>query len=145
MNPKDVVGSQKPALSLVPPVAMIHEAMALRAGAEKYGRANWRHEKISATLYVDAMLRHIVAWLDGEECSHDTHPPVHHLAHVRATSGIIIDAMENGCLVDDRPSPGAAAELLREFTMGQNPAPVAPPAPDTGCIVVYVGLNHGSV
>jgi len=41
-NPKDRIGIKKPPIHLVPPVAIIHEAMAFKDGADKYGPYNWR-------------------------------------------------------------------------------------------------------
>jgi hypothetical protein len=42
--------------------------------------------------------------------------PVHHLAHARACLGIIIDAESIGALVDDRPTRGAAGDLIKRYT-----------------------------
>lgn len=113
-NPKDRVGMKKPPLELIPPVALIHESMAFKDGAKKYGPYNWRDEKVSARIYVAAAMRHLQEWLDGEELSQDAH--VHHLGHARACCGILLDAQSLGQLVDDRPKPGKAAELIAQFT-----------------------------
>jgi len=121
-NPKDIAGGKKVPLHLNPPIAAVYQAMAQRDGAVKYGPYNWRDEKIHAMQYVSAMLRHIHAWMDGEEMSPDTDPPVHHLGHVMATAAILLDARAYDCLVDDRPDQAGVltglhkhcAELIAE-------------------------------
>lgn len=112
-NPKDLLGVEKVPMHLVPPVSVIYEAMALRDGAEKYGPYNWREKEVLASIYVGAAMRHLAAWFDGEELARDS--GVHHLAHAKACLGILLDAMEGGCLLDDRPEIGAAPRLLAEM------------------------------
>lgn len=114
INPKDLVGIKKVSLSKVPATSIIHEALAMRDGAAKYGPHNWRENPVIASIYVDAAMRHILAWFDGEEVAEDS--SVHHLGHAKACLGIILDAMESNTLGDDRPLPGAAARLLKEHT-----------------------------
>jgi len=101
-NPKDKVGMMKPQLHLIPSTALIHEARAMENGVGKYGPWNWRKQPVNATVYVSACLRHVLAWMEGEERAADS--GVHHLGHARACLGILLDAMEHGCLNDDRPS-----------------------------------------
>lgn len=113
VNPKDLLGIKKVSLSKVPVAGLIHEAMAMKDGAIKYGPHNWREHPVIASIYVDAALRHLLAWFDGEDVAEDSR--AHHLGHARACLGIILDAMENGKLEDDRPLPGAAPALLKRF------------------------------
>jgi len=113
-NPKDQVGIKKPRLYLVPPTSIIYQALAMQDGAAKYGPYNWREKKVVASIYVDAAMRHILAWVDGEEVAQDSGYP--HLAHALACLGIIVDALETGNLVDDRPKPGATAAILERWT-----------------------------
>lgn len=113
-NPKDLLGVKKVPMHLVPPTATIHEAMALRDGASKYGPYNWRDNCVIASIYIDACKRHIDAWIDGEEVAEDS--GVHHLGHARACLAIILDALENGTLDDDRPAKGAASALLARMS-----------------------------
>lgn len=114
INPKDLVGAKKlPILSVVPASSILGEAEAMRDGAAKYGPMNWRTQKIQAMTYVDANLRHVFAWVDGEELASDS--GVHHLKHAKATLGILIDAIEHDSWVDNRPKGnGATARLLAE-------------------------------
>jgi hypothetical protein len=118
-NPKDRIGMHKPPLHLIPPSFKIHVAMAMKNGAQKYGPYNWRDEKVSASIYISAMERHIDAWLDGEENAKDS--GVHHLAHAAACCAILIDAQEQGQLVDDRPKEGTASALIDLFTEKKAP------------------------
>jgi hypothetical protein len=113
-NPKDLIGEKKPPVGLIPPAALIYEAEVMRLGASKYGPYNWRDKKVRYTVYVNAALRHLLSALDGEEIDPESGMP--HTAHVRACMGIILDAGANGCLIDDRPKAGKAAELIKEFT-----------------------------
>ena len=114
-NPKDLVGINKvPTLSVIPSASLIYEALAMRDGAAKYGPMNWREKGVKASIYVDACLRHVMLWMDREECASDSGVP--HLGHAKACLGILADAIEAGSLIDDRPAfPGAAAALLERW------------------------------
>lgn len=112
VNPKDLIGIKKVPLNLLPTAGLIHEALAMKNGAEKYGPFNWRDKSVQASIYIGAAQRHLLAWLDGEEIAEDS--GVHHLGHAKACLGIILDAIETNSLHDDRPLPGATARLLNE-------------------------------
>lgn len=111
-NPKDALGTKKPNISLVPASAIIYAAKAMENGAKKYGAYNWRTKKVQALIYIDATLRHILSYLDGEELASDS--KVHHLAHALASISILVDAIETGNLIDNRPALGAANRLIEE-------------------------------
>jgi nucleoside 2-deoxyribosyltransferase len=115
-NPKDAVARTKPPLELIPPSALIHEAMAFRDGAivKEYGPYNWRKTKVKAMVYLGAALRHICDLIDGEDFASDS--GVHHAGHGRACLGIFLDAQENGNLIDDRPPKGNAPKLIERLT-----------------------------
>lgn len=100
-NPKDLLGMQKDLLSLVPPEGIRQIAKAMKNGADKYGAYNWRDKKVQYVIYLDAILRHTLALIDREDIAEDSQ--VHHLAHVGANVCILLDAIENDCLVDNRP------------------------------------------
>lgn len=123
-NPKDLVGVKKvPNLSVIPPASIIYEGLAMRYGAYEapladgithgYGPFNWRKNKVVASIYIDACIRHLMDWWDGQECASDSGAP--HLGHAKACLGILADAIEGGNLVDDRPPAGPAAELLDKW------------------------------
>lgn len=112
-NPKDLAGQSKPQLWLIPPVAEIEEALVMELGAKKYGPYNWRGKPIKLTVYVAAMKRHMAAMVDGQWLDPESGRP--HLAHIRANTGILLDAAAGGWLIDDLPTPGMAASLLKEL------------------------------
>lgn len=105
-NPKDLLGAKKVSLSKIPPVALALCAAAMMDGARKYTAFNWREKPVQAGIYIDAALRHLLAWFDREEEAYDS--GVHHLGHAMACCAILMDAQASGCLVDDRPSGGGA-------------------------------------
>tara|TARA_R110000787_G_scaffold41507_2_gene102526 strand:+ start:686 stop:1051 length:366 start_codon:yes stop_codon:yes gene_type:complete len=100
-NPKTVYGVQKPSLSLIPLVALEAAAGAHQLGADKYGPWNWRESSVAASVYVNAILRHVKAWHEVEDT--DSESGISHLGHVMACCGILLDAQANGQLIDDRP------------------------------------------
>lgn len=113
-NPKDILGVKKVGASNVPASSIIYEALAMADGARKYGPYNWRKNKVMASIYVDAAFRHLMSWFDSrEEVAQDSGVP--HLAHAKACLGILIDAIETGNLLDDRPDSGPAAQLLEKW------------------------------
>lgn len=132
LNPKTALGAQKPDVSVVPPIALLHVATAMMNGAEKYGPYNWREKDVSARVYVAAAMRHLLSYLDGEDFSADTiktGAPVHHLAHVMACCAIVLDAEAVGALNDNRPARGVAGRAIENYvsskTLGVTaPAPV---------------------
>jgi hypothetical protein len=103
-NPKDAIGATKVSLSKLPAVAVLHGAHAMMNGAVKYGAYNWRGHSVIASIYVDACLRHVNAWFDGEELAADS--GVRHLGHAIACLSILLDAQATGNLIDDRPPGG---------------------------------------
>ncbi len=113
-NPKDRIGAAKPPLHLIPPAAEILESVVMGLGAKKYGPFNWRTANVRATVYISAARRHLAQWLDGQD--DDPESGVSHLAHARACLGILLDAQATGALIDDRPEPGAAPQLIARHT-----------------------------
>lgn len=112
VNPKDRVGASKVDLTLIPPTAQIHCALALMDGATKYGPYNWRVEPIQARTYVAAIMRHCQAFLDGELSAPDS--GILHMGHIMASAAILLDAEMQGTLIDDRPmivKPNATASV----------------------------------
>ena len=120
-NPKDIIGSRKPQLHLIPPSALVLEALVMELGAEKYSPFNWRDKPVSMNGYLSAIMRHVAQLLDGEDF--DSESRISHLAHIRAGAGILIDAMETGNLIDNRPPKGAAARLIAQHTKAAPPTP----------------------
>lgn len=115
-NPKKRYGDLKPPLALIPPVALVQESRAFAEGARKYGPYNWRITKVEAMTYAHAILRHTMAYIDGEDVDPETPANTPHLALVRACAAILLDATECGALIDNRPPPGQAAPLIRRLS-----------------------------
>lgn len=111
MNPKDLVGAKKAPLRYVPPALMLAAARAMENGAIKYGPFNWREQPVEVVTYVEAVLRHLFAFLDGQDLAEDSGLP--HIDHAIAGLGIITDARALGTLIDNRFTPGPAADMLR--------------------------------
>lgn len=89
----------KPAMHLIPPVAMAGEAMAMGFGEAKYGSYNWLGGMAWSRL-VAAAMRHLMAWHSGE--STDTETGLSHLAHARCCLGMLMGYEAYGLGEDDR-------------------------------------------
>lgn len=113
-NPKDTVGSDKMMLHLWPMTATAMGTLGLIDGALKYGRSNWRAVGIRASIYYDALTRHMSAWFEGEDTDPDSGLP--HLAHAMATLAIVVDAMAAGKFNDDRMLRGGYRAFIDEMT-----------------------------
>ncbi len=100
LNPKALVGRNKPQMHAVPPEVLLLLGKALADGEVKYGRFNWRTKPIVISDYYDAMWRHLVAWYGGEDVAPDS--GTHHLAHIMASCAILLDAEAHKALQDDR-------------------------------------------
>lgn len=110
-NPKQAFGDLKVPLQLVPNIATAYMAMGLKEGARKYGPFNWRETNVEAMTYVGAALRHIAAFVDGEDTDPDSGNP--HLAHAMASLAILVDALESDKLIDNRPPEGPVAAFMK--------------------------------
>lgn len=106
-NPKDIVGAVKLPLGLWPVTATALGSLALMEGELKYGRANYRAIPVSARIYVEAAMRHLGFWFEGEERAEDS--TIDHLGHALACIAILVDARANKTLIDDRNYSGDGA------------------------------------
>ena len=128
-NPKDLIGTNKVPMSLVPGSSIAYQALGHLEGHLKYGKVNWREAGVKFSIYIDAMLRHIEKLVDGQWEDPDTQVP--HLSSILACAGILVDAYECGKLIDDRPKQAPTAETidrlaaivahLRELHKDKNP------------------------
>ena len=114
-NPKDLVGSTKPALSSIPCPVLFELGAAMTEG-QKYGRHNYRIMGVRASVYYDAAMRHIMDWWEGEDIDPDSGLP--HLAKAMACLAILRDAAINDEFYDDRPprSPVGWMKAAQENT-----------------------------
>jgi hypothetical protein len=99
-NPKTLAALKKSRLSDVPPVSLFALGAAMSDGADKYGRFNYRDTSATASVFYDAILRHLTDWYSGEDYADDS--KVHHLGHIMASCAILLDTMRNGNFNDDR-------------------------------------------
>lgn len=111
-DPKGAVGAMKVDLSIIPPVALVHMALALQDGARKYGGWNWRGANVSNMTYMSAIGRHEKNYIDGEDFAEDS--GCHHLGHIMASCAITLDAGYSGTLVDNRPTPGGYKQAIKD-------------------------------
>lgn len=130
-NPKDLIGSNKLPLDLVPDLTMAYASLGHLEGDLKYGLVNWREAGVRTSIYIAALRRHVAKFYDaGEWADPVTHVP--HLASALACIGIILDAHHAGKLTDDRPRPnpetakvieqlGEVVVHLKELFKDKNP------------------------
>lgn len=112
-NPKDIIGSDKLPMSLVPGSLKAYAALGYLEGMLKYGMVNWRVTGVRSSIYTDAMERHLEKYKNGEWADRKTKVP--HLASIIACCGIILDAHLCGKLIDDRPLQAPVGDLIDEL------------------------------
>lgn len=100
---------------------LVQDAIVHKHGADKYGVRNWREDAITASTYEGAMLRHFLAWAQGEDIDPDSGQP--HLSHLRACCAVVLDADAHGKLIDDRDRKvsGGAAETTTFAQLCEDP------------------------
>lgn len=101
IDPKGDAGSKKPPLALIPYPAAQQIAKVMQLGAAKYGPWNWRSARVTRMTYAHAIMRHLGAWVDGEDL--DPESGQSHMAHIASSACIVLDAEASGTLADDRP------------------------------------------
>jgi hypothetical protein len=129
-NPKDAVGSSKAPMSTVSQAVLAEVGVAMLEGALKYGRHNYRKAPIRASVYFDAVSRHMRSWFDaGEDIDPDSQ--LSHITKAIATLAVLRDSMITGQWDDDRPPPvpagffadcdKRAAELVAKYPKPKSP------------------------
>lgn len=79
----------KPRMSLVPPKAILEVAKVLTYGAKKYSAENWRKVPEAHQRYLDAALRHINQYHQGQIIDNET--GINHLAHAICSLLFIVE------------------------------------------------------
>jgi dATP/dGTP diphosphohydrolase len=103
-NPKDAVGSSKAPMSTVSAAVSAEVGVAMLEGALKYGRHNYRVAPIRASVYFDAVARHMRSWWEeGQDI--DPASGMHHVTKAITTLFVLRDSMITGQWDDDRPPP----------------------------------------
>jgi hypothetical protein len=111
-NPKDAVGSRKIPWHIIPWRVMAGVCLAFFGGALKYRAFNYRIAGVRASVYIDAAIRHILRFAEGEDHDPDVkgynaaEPSkgvlVHHLDEAIAGLMVLRDSMLLGNWTDDR-------------------------------------------
>ena len=113
-NPKAVIGAASLPLSLFSPLGVAYGCLGKYNGMLKYGLNNYVGTNVVASIYVDAIKRHLDKWLSGEEV--DEIDGVPHLGAILANVDILINAQAEGTLVDDRGLSTAYSKELKRLT-----------------------------
>lgn len=112
-NVKTAAAINKARTAAIPPIAIMAMGAAMQNGADKYLPFNWRDTEVTATVFYNAMMRHLLEWYSGERSASDS--GIHHLAHLMAGAAIILDADYNGVFNDDRPNGRVLADGFESF------------------------------
>jgi len=89
----------KPPLSLISRAALEEEARVMAFGAGKYGTHLWR-QGMDFSRLMDAALRHVYAFADGEDMDKET--GLSHLAHARCCLAFLLEYQGKRIGKDDR-------------------------------------------
>ena len=100
-NPKDMVGVRKAPMSTVPANVLAEIGVAMLEGSVKYGRHNYRAAGVRASVYYDAVMRHLMAWWEGEDI--DTDSNMNHITKALSCLVVLRDAQMQQMYTDDRP------------------------------------------
>lgn len=100
-NPKDVIGMKKAPISTLSGPVLFEMGLGMLEGARKYGRHNYRAMGVSATVYYDAAIGHLIDWFEGEDIDPDS--GLNHVTKALTTLLVLRDSMLMGNWVDDRP------------------------------------------
>lgn len=98
-SPGNKFDTGKAPISLIPKEALEEEAKALGFGASKYGRFNFKGG-IEYSRLIDAAMRHILAFADGEDL--DPEAKTNHIGNARANLGMLLWMINNKPEMDDR-------------------------------------------
>jgi hypothetical protein len=103
-NPKDAIGMSKIPLGSVLSAQVTGEAaLGMLEGALKYRRHNYRIAGVRASVYYDALKRHMDGWWEGQDDDPFAAIPIHHVSKSISDLYVLRDAMLQGKFVDDRP------------------------------------------
>ena len=95
-------------MSLLPSSALVAVAQVLGFGAKKYAPNNWR--KVDRrSRYLDATLRHLAAYNQGEDC--DPESGISHLAHAACSCLFLLACELEDHGEDDRHTTIARKEI----------------------------------
>jgi hypothetical protein len=97
--------SKKPKMHLLPSKVLMQVAGVLTMGAEKYSDYNYKKgEGLDHSRVINACLRHIMKYLDGEDINTEDPGNHHHLDCAMASLIMLKDLINEGIGKDDRYS-----------------------------------------
>lgn len=105
-------------LGLLPFGALEQIGLVLKHGAEKYEDHNWR-KGLKFSRLISALLRHIFAWVRGEE--NDAETGLNHLAHAGCELLFLLSYRTIGGGLDDRQYTNSNIEYEKAEAMGYCP------------------------
>ena len=100
-NLKDALGIEKVSLHCIPCGPLMELGLAMLEGGRKYGTHNYREMGVRASVYYDAVMRHVMDWWEGEDIDPDS--GLHHIVKAIASLIVLRDSMLMGNCDDDRP------------------------------------------
>lgn len=114
-NPKDAYAQTvgRVPLGLFPATAIVAGAMGMLEGNLKYGLGNYRVAAIEASTYIDALMRHLLAYQCGETIDPDSGLP--HTWKMMSCLAVLLDAEATGMLIDNRPPAAPVAKMLEDL------------------------------
>lgn len=96
--------SGKPCLALLPPYPLVEVTKVLEFGARKYSSHNWRRGKgLAASRNLSSALRHLFAWMEGED--RDQESGLNTLAHAACRIMFLMQTLKDHPESDDRYRP----------------------------------------
>lgn len=114
VNPKQALGQASLPLNLFSPLATAYGSIGKLNGKLKYGLSNFVATPVIASIYADAIRRHLDKWMAGQEF--DEADGVPHFAAMLANIDILLCARAAGTLVDDRPLLIGFEEEMEKLT-----------------------------
>lgn len=108
-NPKDALGIKKAPLHSIPCGPLYEIGLAMMEGGRKYGTHNYRVVGVRASVYYDAIMRHVMNWWEGQDIDPDS--GLHPLIKAAASIVVMRDGMLMDNYVDDRPIKYPNGEL----------------------------------
>ena len=127
-NPKDLVGCKKVPMSTMSCPVMMEAAVGMLEGALKYGKHNYRDEGVLAGTYYDAVMRHMMAWWEGEDI--DEKSGLSHVTKAMTSLVVLRDAMIQGKFKDDRPIKTVDPEWMEKLNKHVEKLLVMYPCPE---------------
>ncbi|MBO9467073.1 hypothetical protein J7443_17650 [Tropicibacter sp. R15_0] len=110
-EPKQEAGMRKVPFQFLPMAVLAEMAVAHGEGAIKYGPFNWREGRVVATTYYGAAMRHLAAFVEGEDIDPDS--GLSHLTKAITSLAVLRDAQIQGTAIDDRPRPSPPDLMAR--------------------------------